>query len=256
VIATRYGLPQVARAELAKLTSLRSTLWTLLVTVAGSVLVTVLSTESVGHHGRGWYQGFDPTNQSLAGLTVAVLSIGVLGALAVTGEYGTGTIRTSLAAVPRRRLLLAGKLAVVGGLALAVGEGIAFACFGVGQAILSGDGAPIANLGQPDVLRAVLLSGGFLALLALMALGLGIVVRHTAGAIATYVGVTFLLPLLVQRMPSDPARFTPLMILANSVAAAVPRGNQVSPWTGMVLMVLYTGGVLAVAAALLDRRDA
>ncbi len=256
MITTRYGLRQVTRAELAKLTTLRSTVWTLLVTVVGSILVTVLSTESVGHHGRAWYQGFDSTNQSLSGLTVAVLSIGVLGVLAVTGEYGTGTIRSSLAAIPRRRLLLAGKLVVVGAVVLAVGEAIALACFGIGQAILSGDGAPTASLGQPGVLRAVLLSGAFLALLGLLALGVGVVVRHTAGAIATYAGVTFLLPLLLQRIPSRPGRFTPLMMLANSVAAVVRQPDQVSPWTGFVLMAVYAAAVLAVAAALLVRRDA
>lgn len=253
---SRYGLRQVVRAELRKLTSLRSTFWTLLITVVGSVGVTVLSNASIGHHPRAWYRGFDPTNQSLAGLTLAVLSIGVLGALAATGEYGTGTIRSSLAATPRRRLLLAGKVAVVGGVALVVGEVITLACFWVGQAVLAGQGAPTASLAQPDALRAVLLSGAYLALLGLLALGLGVIVRHTAGAIATYAGVTILLSLLLQRIPSHPGRYTPVLLLANSVAAVSPQPGQVPAWAGFVLMACYAAAALAVAAALLVRRDA
>ncbi|MGH9093007.1 MAG: ABC transporter permease subunit [Acidimicrobiales bacterium] len=251
-----YGFRQVARAELLKLVTLRSTFWTLLVTVAGSVVVTVLTTAGVGHHPRAWYRGFDPTNESLAGLLVAVLAIGVLGALAVTGEYASGTIRSSLAATPRRPLLLAGKVAVVGAAALAVGEVLTLACFGVGQAVLAGQGAPTAGLGQPGVLRAVLLSGAFLALLGLLALGLGVVLRHTAGALAAYVGVTFLLPLVLQRIPDHPERFTPVPMLASSVAAVHLSPGQVPPWAGFLLMALYAAAALGVAAALLARRDA
>ncbi|MHB1582967.1 MAG: ABC transporter permease [Acidimicrobiales bacterium] len=260
--ASRSGLAQAVRAEWLKLFSLRSTFWTLLVTLAGSLLVTVLSTNGNGHHPRAYYQGFDPTNQSLTGLTIAVLSIGVLGALAATGEYGTGTIRSSLAAVPRRGVFYVAKLLVTGVVALVVGEVICFACFGVGQAVLAHGGAPTAALSDPGVLRALILSGAFLAMLGVGALALGVVVRHTAGALATYVGLTFLLPLLLQRLPSQPGRFTPILMLANSVAAVVHHGGAFgsgSPvgWgTGVVLMAFYAAVVVAGASVLLSRRDA
>lgn len=253
---SRYTVRHVVRAELIKLKSLRSTFWMLLVTLAGSVGVTILSTNSTAHHNRAWYQGFDPTNQAMAGLTVAILTVGVFGVLAATGEYGSGTIRASLAATPRRRLFLAGKAMVVGGVALVVGEVLAFVCFGVGQAILGSGNAPTAALGQPGVLQALLLSGMFLALLGLMGLGLGVFLRHTAGGISAYVAVTFLIPVLLNQIPSNPARFTPVPILANSIATVVPQRGQVPVGLGLLLMLAYCGAALALAAVSIVRRDA
>jgi ABC-2 type transport system permease protein len=251
-----YGLKQVMRGELTKVASLRSTFWTLLVTVVGTLGVTILAVHGATHRSPTWYQGFDPTNQSLTGLALATLAIGVLGALAATGEYGTGTIRSSLAAAPRRGLFLAGKVAVVGVIALLVGELLTFSSFTVGQGILSAGGAPSASLGQPGVLRAVVLSGAAIALLGLLGLGLGVIVRHTAGAIGSYVGVTFLLPLLIQPLPGNPTRFTPVGILANSVSTVVHQSDQASPWLGLALLVLYSAVVLSIGAALIIRRDA
>jgi len=252
----RYGLSQVLRSELTKIASLRSTMWTLLVTAVGTLAVTILSTSSVRHQGQGFYRGFDPTNQALTGLALGTLAIGVFGVLAVTGEYGTGTIRSSLAAAPRRPLLLIGKVLVVGAIALVVGEVLIFASFWIGQAVLSSGRAPTATLGQPGVLRAVVLSGAFLALLGLLGLGLGVIIRHTAGAVAAYVGITFLLPVLLQRIPGTPSRYTPVGILANSVSAVVPQSHQVSAPTGFLLMVLYCTIILGIGTALIARRDA
>jgi hypothetical protein len=252
----RYGLTQVMRAELTKIITLRSTLWTLLVTVLGTIGVTILATHGVGHHNPGWFQGFDPTNQAMSGLALGTLAIGVFGVLSVTGEYGTGTIRSSLAAAPRRPLFLGGKILVIGATSLAVGEVLTFASFWIGQATLSSIGAPTAALNQPGVLRAVALSGAFLALLGLLGLGLGVIIRHTAGAMAAFVGVTFLIPLLIRSIPGDPSRFTPVGILANSVSAVVPQGNNVSAPVGFALMVLYSAVVLGLGAVLIARRDA
>ena len=109
---------------------------------------------------------------------------------------------------------------------------------------------------RPGVLRAVTLSGAFLALLGLVGLGLGVIIRHTAGAIGAYVGLTFLLPLLIQRLPGDPSRYTPVGILANSVSAVTPQGNHVSVPVGFLLMVLYSAVVLGLGAVLIARRDA
>ncbi|HTT86924.1 MAG TPA: hypothetical protein VMF60_06130 [Acidimicrobiales bacterium] len=141
---------------------------------------------------------------------------------------GSGKIRSSLAAQPRRPVLLLGKILVLGGVVLAVGEVFTFGCFGIGQAILSAGGAPSARLAQPGVLRAVAPSGAFLSLLGLLGLGVGVVVRHTAGAVTGYVGLSFLIPLLLTRLPGDPGRFTPVPILDNSVSAVVPQSDQLS----------------------------
>lgn len=257
----RYGLRQVVRGEVVKLTSLRSTWWTLLVTVVGTLGVTALAAHGATDHGPGWYQGwrnwFDPTNQSLTGLVLGVLALGVLGILAVTSEYGSGTIRSSLAAAPRRPLLLGGKVLVVGVLALAVSEVLTFASFALGQAILSGGGAPSASLGQPGVLRAVALSGIFVALLGLLGAALGVIIRHTAGAIGVFVGVTFLLPLLLHNAPGDLQRYVPITMLANSVGAVLPQHpSQLPAPVALGLMAAYSAAALGLAAVLFVRRDA
>jgi ABC-2 type transport system permease protein len=252
-----YGIAQAVRGEVTKLASLRSTTWTLLATVVGTLLVTVLATDGIHRSGRGAWQGFDPTNQSLSGLAIGQLTIGLLGILMITGEFGSGTIRSSLAAIPRRRVLLGAKVIVIAGISLVVSEILTFACFFIGRAILSGH-APVASLGQPGVLRALILSGTYLALLGMFGLGLGVIIRHTAGAITAFVGVIFLLPVLLQPLSAhgNPARFTPEHILASSVAAVVPETGSVSPTLGFVLMALYCAAALVGAMIILQRRDA
>jgi ABC-2 type transport system permease protein len=252
----RYGLRQIIRSEAVKIRTLRSTLWALLITVAGMTTVTILSTNSALHKSPQWYQGFDPTNQSLAGALIGILTLGVFGVMVVTGEYASGTIRPSLSATPRRPLLLVGKAVVAGAGLLVVAEALAFGCFALGQAILSGGGAPSAHFGQPGVARAVIMSGAFLALFGMLGMGLGAIVRNTAGAISTYVGVTFLLPLLLHQLAGNPARFTPVQILSNSVSMTVPDHFQVSPTLGLLLMVAYAAAVLVAGAVIFMSRDA
>ncbi len=256
--AGRVGFRQAVSAEVSKLASLRSTKLLLGITVLGTMLVTFLSTNGAAHHPRQWYQGFgwDPTNQAMAGLAIGSLALGVLGVLAISGEYGSGTMRSSLAAVPRRETLFAAKATVVGLVTLVVGEIMSFGAFFFGQAILSSGTAPHATLGQPGVLRAVVLTGAFLSLFSLLGLGLGFVIRHTAGAIATFAGVTLLAPILLQTIAGHPDKYTPAIIFAQSVAAVVPQSNQLSATIGFVLMVLYTVATLAVGAVVLIKRDA
>ena len=251
----RAGLRQTLRAEWTKLVSLRSTRWTLLTTVVGALLVTFLSTHGALHHSRAWYSGFDPTNQSLAGLAIGSLTLGILGVLAMSGEYGSGTIRSSLAAMPRRGVLLTAKVVLVGLGTLIVGEALSFIVFFEGQAVLSG-GAPTASLGQPCVFRAVALSGAFLSLFALLGLGIGTVIRHTAGAIAVFAGCTLLASILLSSISESIARFAPELIFANSVAAVVPHLHSLSVTLGAVLMVAYCAVALGLGALLLNRRDA
>jgi ABC-2 type transport system permease protein len=253
----RAGYRQAVAAEVSKLSSLRSTKWILAITAAGSMLVTWLAVRGAVHQSPQFYQGFDPTNQSMAGLSIGSLALGVLGVLTITGEYGSGTMRSSLAAVPRRETLFAAKATVVGLLTLVVGEVLSFGAFFFGQAVLSSGGAPHAHLGQPGVLRAVVLTGAFLSLFTLLGLGFGLIIRHTAGAIATFAGVTLLAPIVLQQLPSHPGRYSPAIIFANSVSATMPHGNhQLSATIGFMLMVLYCVGALAIGAVLLVKRDA
>jgi ABC-2 type transport system permease protein len=263
----RYGIRQAMRSEITKLRTLRSTKLTVLAVVVGSLLVTWLSTRSVQFHlsgirhggGQrvGGLVGFDATNQALAGLAIGSLAIGVLGVLAITAEYGSGTIRSSLSATPRRPLFLAAKMAVVGALAFVVGEIMTFACFFLGQAILHGN-APTATLAQSGVLEALLLSGAYLALLGLTGLAIGMIIRNTAGAISAFVGLTFLLPVVLQPLHShgNPGKYTPEQILANSVATVVHQSGQLSPTTGFLWMVFYAAVALVLGGLVLSHRDA
>jgi ABC-2 type transport system permease protein len=257
-----YRIRDVAKAEVAKVLTLRSTAITLGLTVVASLLVTGLSAHAALHHSAGYYNlGFDPTQISLVGMVVAALTGGVFGALLVTGEYSSGTIRTTLAAVPRRRILLATKIGVTALATTVFCELLSFASFFLGQAILSGGGVPSATLGSPGALRAVFLTGLFIALLALMSFGFGLIFRGTAAAIAAFAGVVFVLPLVMHGISQPDVRFCPANMLTNSIMSTVNQGGAgpsqpVSPVVGLLLMALYAGIALAAGAVLFLRRDA
>ncbi|HET9076537.1 MAG TPA: ABC transporter permease subunit [Acidimicrobiales bacterium] len=256
-----YRVKHVARAEVAKMLTLRSTAITLGFTVAVGLLVTGLVTNAALHHGPDYYLGFDPTQAALTGLIVAALSGGVFGALLITGEYSSGTVRTTLAATPRRPVLLAAKIGVTTAAMVVFCELLSFVSFFLGEAVLSGGGAPSAALGSPGALRAVLMSGLFIALLALMSFGFGLIFRSTAAAIAAFVGVVFVLPLVMHGISEPDVRYLPTQILTNSVMATVHVGpggiiRPLSPVVGLLLMVVYAAVVVAAGAALFLKRDA
>ncbi len=255
-----YRIKHVVKSEILKVLTLRSTAITVGVTVIAGLLVTWLVTRSNLHQGNGFYIGFDPTQNSLTGMIVAGLTGGVFGALLVTGEYASGTIRLSLAATPRRPILLAAKIGVAAAATLAFSELLSFASFFLGQAVLSGGGAPSASLGSPGALRAVAMTGAFISLMALMSFGLGLILRSTAGAIAGFAGVIFVLPLVMHRISEHDLRYVPTAILTNSIMSTVNQGpgiNQpVSPAIGLLLMAIYSAIALGVGAVLFVRRDA
>jgi hypothetical protein len=254
--ASKQGFRHVFKAEATKLRTLRSTTWTLVVTILGAVTATALIANHQANRGNRNFGGFDPTNMSMSGMVIATLAIGVLGVLAASGEYGAGTIRSSLSATSMRSRLFASKVAIVGLLSLIVGEVLSFGLFFLGQGILTGSGAPTAALNQAGVLRAVTFSGLFLALLTLLALGLGLIIRHTAGAMGAYVGVTLLATLLFQPLGESVTRLVPMNMYANSITAVVPNPGELAAPIALLVMALYTIGVLAVAKVMLSRRDA
>ena len=283
----RVGLRRAMAAEWTKLWTVRSTAWTLIATGVAVIGLCALSTGTV----NPTEVIEDPTRRSLVGIFLGQLIFGVLGVLVMSAEYGTGTIRATLSAVPRRPVVLSAKIVVFGAVALVVSEIFAFAAFAMGQAILSGKhltgssavakgahqlglklppdvrhllaSSGSASLGQPGVLRAVVGAGLYLAVLGLLALGLATIIRHTAGAISAFVGVVLVLPLIVQALPatiSDAvARYLPANIgLVMFSTREVPDriGPAFSPWAGFALLVLYTAVILAVGCWVLVRRDA
>lgn len=284
----RVGLRGALAAEWTKLWSVRSTMWTLVATVLAVVGLCAISTGTVGPNDIIG----DPTRRSLIGVFLGQLIFGVLGVLIMSAEYGTGTIRSTLSAIPRRPLVLGSKLLVFGVVAVVVSEILTFSAFAVGQAILSGKHAVgasttivhrahqlgikvphnlqaalsssgSASLGQPGVLRAVVGAGLYLALLGLLALGLATIIRHTAGAISAFVGVVLVLPIIVQALPisisNAVARYLPANIgLVMFSTHGVPDdiGPAFSPWAGFALLAAYTVVVLGVGCWVLVRRDA
>jgi ABC-2 type transport system permease protein len=112
-------------------------------------------------------------------------------------------------------------------------------------------------LGDPSVLRAVLMAGAYLAMVSLIGLGLGAITRHTASAIGALVGVTFVLPLIAGGLAGvEVSRFFPTVIAGNSMLVAKPFHEALSPWIGFSMMCLYTAVTLGVGTWLLARRDA
>jgi ABC-2 type transport system permease protein len=283
----RVGLRGALSAEWTKLWSVRSTMWTLVATGVAVVGLCALSTGTVNPSEII----DDPTRRSLIGVFLGQLIFGVLGVLVMSAEYGTGTIRATLSAVPRRPLVLLAKVLVFGTVAVAVSEVLTFGAFGMGQAILSakhatGSAAAVAqhaqklgftvphnvkallstgsaSLGQPGVLRAVVGAGLYLAVLGLLALGLATIIRHTAGAISAFVGVVLVLPLIVQALPASisnaVARYLPAnigLVMFSTHGTPDRIASAFSPWAGFGLLVLYAAVVLGIGCWVLVRRDA
>jgi ABC-2 type transport system permease protein len=257
-----YGFRTVARMEWHKLRTIRSTWLVVAVFAVGMISLSVLalSHEGYAHMSAADRASFDPTHDStFTGLLLGQLLAGVLGALTVTAEFSSGMIRATFAAVPRRRLVLAAKAAVLGAVTLAAGEILAFAAFFAGQASLQAP-APHATLGQPGVLRAVLMAGAYPALIALIGLGLGAIIRHTAGAICAVVVLLFLLPLLIAPLGTstqdDVVRFLPEQIAALSLTATRPVSPALPPPVAFGLLCAYAAAALAAGAWVLTHRDA
>jgi ABC-2 type transport system permease protein len=254
-----YRLKHVVKSEVVKVLTLPSTAITLGVTVVAALLVTGLVTHNAMYHGPG--SGFDATQAALTGMIVAGLTGGVFGALLITAEYSSGTIRATLAATSKRPILLAAKIAVTASAAVVFCELLSFISFFLGQAILSGRGAPSVTLGSPGALRAVFMTGLFISLLALMSFGFGLICRSTAAAISTFAGVVFVLPLVMHAISESADRFLPTNILTNSIMATVNQGSEgphlpLSPGIGLLLMGVYATIAVAAGVVLFMRRDA
>ena len=259
--AGAVDLRGAVRMEWRKLRTVRSTWVILLVFAAGMLGYAAL----VGAGGPTHPDpGYDPTNNVLQGLALGQLTLGVLGVLALSSEFSSGSIRATFAAVPHRGRVLAAKAGVLAAVALVAGEALAFA-----GALTFGAAAP-AGVPHPPLdhlagLRAVLLSGAYPCLITLIGLGLAAVIRHTAGAISAIVGVTFVLPELLTALARHTAivKFLPQDILFNSLAAVKPVADQslavadpLSAWAGFAVLCLYSAVALAAGGWALARRDA
>jgi ABC-2 type transport system permease protein len=253
---------RVVSSEWIKGRSLRSTVYTLVVSSGMIVGLGLLFCAFVvvrwGSMSAVDRATLNPVGLSLRGVYLAQLAIGVLGVLLITGEYSTGMIRATMAAVPRRLPVLWAKLAVFAVIATVVSMAGAFAAFLGGQAILSSKHAGAA-LSDPGVLRAVIGAGLYLAVVGLLGMALGFVIRNTAGAITTLFAILLVLPVLGEVLPADWARHVVPYLPGNAgqaIMALHSNPNTLAPWTGFILFVGYTAVAVVAAAVVLRRRDA
>ena len=247
-----YRFRHLAQMEWIKLRSLRSTWWTLALTALAAIAISV----AVGINTKNPSE--DLTNNALAGVSVGLLLIGVLGVLVMTSEYTSGMIRATLAAAPNRRLVLAAKAAVFGAVALTLGEATSFISFFAGGAALR-HGIAAPALGQPGVLRAVLLSGASFCLIGLLGLGLGAIIRHTAAGVAVMAGGVYAAGQVIAAIAHPLFAYVPISIVANSLSATKPVGHGVRmlpPWAGLGMLCLYAAVALVIGGWLLACRDA
>ena len=263
-----YSRPQkvtqarVLRSEWTKLRTQPSALWTLLsaviLTVAFGILYSFLR-EARPPHGAAAVASFDAAGISLSGVQLAQIAVGVLGVLLITSEYASGLIRTTLAAVPRRLPVLWGKAATLTVATIAVSLPAAFAAFLAGQSILGRQHLAV-HLSQPGVARAVIGCALYLAVAGLLGLGLGALLRSTAGGIAALFGLLFAVQLVAGFLPgswaNDVGKYVP-STAGQAVTTAHPDpASSLPPWTGFGVFCAYAAVLLGLAALRMRRGDA
>jgi ABC-2 type transport system permease protein len=303
----RAGLRGAIASEFTKIRSVRSTYWTLaalLVVSVGIGAAITAGTAASFNHNPANKAGFDATQISLiAFFEIGQLIIAVIAALAITSEYSTGMIRTSLTAQPRRGTVYAAKAIVLTSLTLIVSMITSFIAFFVGQALLSSSGVSAslfhsvtipqnANVNCPQgagggggggggvppgckvvfsgtyvispstVLLAIIGCALFVTLVAIIAFGVGALVRHTAAVIAIVIAALFIIPVLEHALPNDwrwdIMRFLP--DAANRVVSVTIGGNADphlwSAWPQLGVTALWAAALLAAGAYLFRKRDA
>ena len=259
--------PRVAASEWFKFASLRSS-W---ITIASAIVVilgfgALAAAVSVGDvqpgpgggGGGGRMALLDPTALSLAGAQLAGIILAILGVLVISGEYSSGMIRATLAAVPRRLPVLWGKAVVVGVVSLVVALPATFGAFWLGQSIL-GSGKN-ASLSDPGVLGAVLGTAAYLAGIALLGLALGALLRHATGAVGVLFTLLFLAPGLLPVVLPDSWSDAIVPYLPSNAGASfssvTAADGMLSAGAGAAVLIAWIVVLLGAAAVLLRRRDA
>jgi hypothetical protein len=237
--ATRLTQARITRSEWTKFCSLRSTGFALVAALLMLVLFGIIASAAVVHDWASMSTkaraGFDPLLTSLRGIDGAQLALGVLGVLWISGEYGTGLIRTSFGAVPKRLPVLWAKTSVLALVAFALALPGTLISFFASQSILRGKHISIALSHHPGVARALIGAALYLTVLALFSLGLGAVIRNTAAGIAALVSVVYVIPALINVLGSSwkNAVFPYLPTNAGEEIAQLHRQTgTLAPWTG------------------------
>ena len=258
---SRPGFAQTLRAEWVKFWTVRSTLWSIVALfVLGAGLTVLVCATSADWLASG--EADEPPAAFVTwGMMFAQITAIVLGGLAVTSEYGTGMIRATLAATPRRGAVLAAKAIVLSGTLFVAGTVTAVAGYLGGNWFLEAAGVGV-GLGDDGVLRALLGSGLYLAGLGLFAAAVGVLVRHTAAALSTVLALVFVVGTMAFLLPGTWGEWVAKLLPGNAgsgVATPVsfdPDSNVLDPWTGFAVFCAEVAVVLAVGFGACQRRDA
>ena len=257
------SLLSTVKSEFLKFRTVRSTitgLVTFVVLTIGISAIVCLAIKSHWNDPGSHFDHllFDPTGTSLAGSFLGQFAAGSIGIIAITSEYSTGSIRTTLAATPKRLRVVFAKLLVLFASLLLLGELTVVVAFSVGQSIFKGT-VPTASLSSGSVLRAVLLGGLYLTLVTLLGYGIGLIVRTTAFSIILYAVGLLILPIIVNFLPTSLnnaiGKFLPSN-LGSSMSATSPQAHMFGAGAASAVLVLYVAIVVVAGALLVTRRDA
>lgn len=264
------SFPSIVKSEWIKLRTLRSTMWALIVTVVVMVGFSVLlafvahefATPSTGGDGGPPSGGMSNTEVvqfvNTFGYHFAELVVAVLGVLLITGEYGTGMIRSTMTAVPKRLPALIAKYLVAGATTFVVSLVAILISFVVTKPIL---GRHDLNAGlSGDVMKVFLACAGLLAMISLFAMAIGALMRHSAGAISTVLGILLLVPIILSILGNfvswsgDIAKWIPSAV-ADRMLATTTESGDLTPLQGFGVLALYVVVLAVASAVLLRRRD-
>ena len=260
----KVTMGRTVQAEWAKFWSLRSS-WITLAVALVFVLAFGLIRDwrytvmmNAGHVHDPEVLDANGVGLSLFGLNFGQLAVGVLGVLVTAGEYSTGMIRSTLAAVPRRLPVLWAKALIFGAVALLLGVVAAFAAFGIGSGILSGSKAAL-GFGDAGVIRSLIMAGAYLALIGICGVALGSLLRSVAGGIAVLLGTLLLVPGLMELLPTswqnNVSQFLPDHA-GDSMYALHQDLHTLSATNGLLVLMGWAALALAGAAYRLKRSDA
>ncbi|WP_030295244.1 ABC transporter permease [Streptomyces katrae] len=253
----------VLKSEWTKIRTVASTIWTLVaalvVTVGVSAGLCAVFNATFDDMPPEQQLTFDPTLASFAGMTLGQLAMIVFGVLVVGTEYSSGMIRTSLSAVPRRASFLAGKLIVATGLALVVGLVTSFLSFFLGQAIL---GDRSIGIDEPNVLRAVIGAGLYMAMIALFSMGVATILRSSMLSLGILMPFFFLVSTILGAVSATRkvAQYFPDQA-GSKIMQVVPGAMDSStapygPWGGFGIMALWVLAAVLGGYLVLKKRDA
>jgi len=259
VTRERQPFGSTLRAEWIKLWSVRSTPWSLATLFVLGAGLTTLICATAAHDIAAGRTGENPGSFLTWGMQIAQVAAVVLGTMVVTGEYGSGMIRATLAATPRRGAVLAAKAVVLVAVLLPVGTLTAFAGYLGGNWFLDREGIGLA-LTDDGVLRAMFGSGLYVAGLGLFAAAVGLLLRHTAAGLSVVLGTVFVLGNMAFLLPGTWGEWIAKLMPGNAggqVTMAVAWSPQLlAPWTGFAVFCAEVAVLLTAGWLVLRRRDA